>query len=611
MTKRWLNLFFRFSGFIFLLKQKIVKPSSWVKVLPFVILLVLLEIIFALISLPMYLLVAPSKLQESGNIFPSKDKDFSQFKNYVIRRKISLVTTLGAGGIFLLKVILIGAVSFYLLGAQQLLAAARDWDLNSAGDYTTSSSSVEFVGGVARLKDLGSTASGTNSNSGFDSNSTGWTYADWLNAGNAAGTYSSTGGNPGGYIKITLNPSQSKTTAGLWRQAFTTTVNNPDSATLNLDWSSITYSVPTAPTTYKLYAFIDTASGNPILGTEVWSSPEIIGTTSWASVANIDISSKISTAGTYYLKIAAYSVTPSTKGRYNTVVGFDNVVVNWSKTTHIFDSSKPTITPTSSLVMNKTVSWNSFAETAVKNGGEVYYQLSSDDGANWQYWNGASWATAGAGNYNIASDINSNIATFTTSSNKIKWKAFLSSDGSQQVSLDNINIGYTENLPPTVQSLSPLQNTSSGYAYINYSLVDQDSDPSSLVTYEYSLTGAFAGEQVTMLASSTDPAHSGVNGLSASPIGAAHTFVWDAKAQLGKIYSTSTYLRMRANDGIANGVYATSSVFSLDYVNPVVSNVSSSEVLNTNDVAITYDLFDNTTSSLAVDLQVSADGGTT
>ena len=177
--------------------------------------------------------------------------------------------------------------------------------------------------------------------------------------------------------------------------------------------------------------------------------------------------------------------------------------------------------------------------------------------------------------------------------------------------LDNVNVGYTENLPPTVQSLSSVQNSNYGYAYVNYNLVDQDSDPSSLVTYEYSLTGAFAGEQVTMTASSTDPAHSGASGLITSPIGVAHTFVWDAKSQLGNIYSTTTYVRMRANDGIANGAYTSSSVFILDYVSPIVSNVSASEILGTTDVAINYDLFDNTTDNLFVDFQVSSDGGNT
>jgi hypothetical protein len=618
MSIRWLNLFLRFSSYVFVLKQKIVESSSWIKVLPYAVLLFLVEIIFAIVSLPMYLLVAPTKLQERGKFFPSSDKDFSQLKTYTIRRKISLTTVLGAGGIFLIKVIFISAVSLYLLGAQRLLASTLDWTFDTASQYTYDSAKIEVIGGVAQLKDIGSTTSGSTTNAGVTTTVTGWTYADWLDPGSVTvgGTRQTSGGNPGPYldvnIAITGSATVKRTGAGYWIQSFTTTVDSPDTATLNLDWKTITFTSPTPPDTYRLYVFIDTDSADPVsTSTAVWNSGEISGITNWASIATVDVTSKIPTAGTYYLKIVAYATSPLATGSYSFISGFDNIIVNWSKVTHSYDTTKPTIAPTSSLTMNKTVSWNSFTETATKNGGEIYYQLSSDDGANWQYWNGSAWAVAGASNYNIATDVNTNISSFTTSSNKIKWQAFLSSNGSQQVILDNINIGYTENLPPTVQSLSPVQNSSYGYAYINYNLADQDSDPSSLVTYEYSLTGAFAGEQVTMTASSTDPNHSGVSALVTSPISVAHTFVWDAKSQLGSIYSTTTYVRMRANDGIANGAFATSSVFILDYVNPTVSNVSALETANTTDVVITFDLFDNTTDNLFVDLQVSADGGNT
>ena len=78
-----------------------------------------------------------------------------------------------------------------------------------------------------------------------------------------------------------------------------------------------------------------------------------------------------------------------------------------------------------------------------------------------------------------------------------------------------------------------------------------------MVTAEYSLTGAFAGEQVAMTASSTDPAHSGISGLTTSPAGVSHTFVWDAKSQLGAVYNTTVYVRLRANDGVQNGAYVT------------------------------------------------------
>ncbi|EKD43772.1 MAG: hypothetical protein ACD_72C00123G0005, partial [uncultured bacterium] len=203
MAKQWLNIFFRFSGYVFGLKQKIVKSDSLLKVLPEALFLLILEFGFAIVSLPMYLLVSPSAVQEEGAIFPHAFKEKPQFNTYVVRRKISLTTAMSAGIIFFAKLIFVGIVSIYLLGAQQLLAATQSWNFTTASEYTTSSSSIEFVGGTARLKDLGTTSAGTTTNSGFTSDATGWTYADWGQGGgevNIAGTRITSGGNPGAYI---------------------------------------------------------------------------------------------------------------------------------------------------------------------------------------------------------------------------------------------------------------------------------------------------------------------------------------------------------------------------------------------------------------------------
>ncbi|MDP2685393.1 MAG: hypothetical protein Q8P20_10275, partial [bacterium] len=62
-----------------------------------------------------------------------------------------------------------------------------------------------------------------------------------------------------------------------------------------------------------------------------------------------------------------------------------------------------------------------------------------------QYWNGSAWATvAGATDYNIATEVNTNIPTFSATTQQIMFKAFLSSDGTQLVILDNVNIEYSK-----------------------------------------------------------------------------------------------------------------------------------------------------------------------
>lgn len=610
MEVKFLNIFLRFSGWIFSLKNKLIKAKGWYRVLPIALLLIFVEIIFTLISLPLFFLVPPKSIQEKGFIFPGKEQ--KQFQNYVIRRKITLATTVGAGGIFALKVLVVSIFSFYLLGVQTLLADTQDWTFDNSGDFTFDSAKIEVTGGVAQLKDTGSVVSGATSNPDFNTNITGWTYADWDQGGgevNVTGARVTSGGNPGGWININVPAGKGDQVGGYWYQAFTTTVADP-TVLINFDYQVSAFDSTPAPITFKLFVGTDAGFAAPVIGQEVWSSGEITSTQGWTSVTNVDASSKVTVAGTYYFKLSAWIETPGTNTGPFTV-GFDNASLNWNKTTHIYASDRPTIYPNASLNPAKALTWDSFTETATKNGGEIYYQLSDDDGASWKYWDGSAWVVAGASNYNTASIVNSNISAFPTVTNKIKWKAFLEGNGTQQVILDNISIGYTQNSLPVVASVTPVQNTAAGYVYVNYNLQDNNSDPLSLTAYEYSLTGAFAGEQATMSPVLADPEHDGVSGLSASPGGVAHTFVWDAKSQIGTIYDSTVYVRLRANDGVGDSPNTTSGAFAVDYALPVVTNVSAMQTLGTTDVVFTYDLADDTTTDALVEVDISEDGGLT
>src|SRR3989442_5766730 len=77
-------------------------------------------------------------------------------------------------------------------------------------------------------------------------------------------------------------------------------------------------------------AFVDGAFGAPTLGQQVWSSTAQTGTTNWASIGPIDVSTKITSAGTYYLKIA-FRAQNAPCGTTSTG-GFDNVALSWSST---------------------------------------------------------------------------------------------------------------------------------------------------------------------------------------------------------------------------------------------------------------------------------------
>ena len=162
-------------------------------------------------------------------------------------------------------------------------------------------------------------------------------------------------------------------------------------------------------------------------------------------------------------------------------------------------------------------------------------------------------------------------------------------------------------------SFGAISQTTDGtkYVTVNYTGSDLESETSSLVSYEYSLTGVFGGEEATMTASTTVPNHDGVSGLSTSPTGVTNTFVWDAQTDVGDIYDSTVYVRFRANDGIGNGPYATSTAFAVDYVVPVVSNVSASQTVSSTNFVINYDLADDTGTDVLVELDISEDSGST
>lgn len=515
-------------------------------------------------------------------------------------------------GVVVFKIIFAIAVSFYFIGAQTLLAATQSWDFNTAGDYTYDSAKIDVTGGVAKLHGTTTVASGATTNPNFTSNATGWTYADWdqgAGEANVDGARQTSAGNPTGWVRVRVPVGTSDQLGGYYYQGFTTTAANP-TTTVSFDWKVSDYDSIATPITFKAYVFVDTGTGVPVIGSQVWASPSITSTSGWASVSNLDVSSKVTGVGTYYLKVALWIETAATSaGPYS--VGYDNIQLNWTKSTATYDTGKPTINPVAALNPSAVTSFNSFDETATKNGGQIYYQLSDNNGSTWKYWDGAAWSAAGATNYNVASVVNSHISNFPVTASGIKWKVFLESNGSQEVILSDLAITYTQNVAPSIENLIVAQNTTSGYVHVDYNLLDGNSDPSSLANFEYSLTGAFAGEELPMTAASADPSHSGVSGLTSSPAGVAHTFVWNAHADLGSIYSSSVYVRLRANDGITNSAYLTSIATTVDYVASVVSNITATQLPSSNNVQIGYDLADNTADNILIELQISSDGGGT
>jgi Tfp pilus assembly protein PilV len=333
-------------------------------------------------------------------------------------------------------------------GFEYATTTSNSWTFTTSGNYTFDSNDIEVTGGAAQLiTSGGSYNSGTTTNESFTSDSSGWTYNDWSQGGgdpNATGTHNASGGNTGGYVDVSVPSNiKNKDVGGYWEQAITISQSGA-TVTCSFDWSVVGYTAADGMNDYQLYVFLDSATGEPSIGTQIWASGTQNSTTSWSGQQDVDCSSEASTSGTYYYKIAAWA-DGNNKNSGPITAGYDNAKVEWEHTSGgTYPTDEPSINPTASFSAPAVVSWDSFTETTTKNGGEIYYQLSSDDGSTWQYWNGSSWASVSAStDYNTGSVTNTNIGTFATSTAQINFKAFLESDGSQDVQLDDISIGYT------------------------------------------------------------------------------------------------------------------------------------------------------------------------
>ena len=150
------------------------------------------------------------------------------------------------------------------------------------------------------------------------------------------------------------------------------------------------------------------------------------------------------------------------------------------------------------------------------------------------------------------------------------------------------------NQAPSVAITGVAQKTDDGYVDINYRVLDAESNYVSIPQYEYSLTGAFAGEQRTMTLATSDADHNGIATLATTPLGMNHTLVWNAQADLGNAYAPHVYIRLKANDGIESSLPAESLPFVVDAKGPVVSNIIVTHITGSPIVKIQYKIQDDT-----------------
>jgi hypothetical protein len=94
------------------------------------------------------------------------------------------------------------------------------------------------------------------------------------------------------------------------------------------------------------------------------------------------------------------------------------------------------------------------ATAAAGSAGSFCFQL-SPDGANWYYHNGSAWITGSdESQCNAATDLNGHVGTFSSEvgTGSLFFKAFLVSDGSQAVLLDQVGIDFTTTSVPSEEA---------------------------------------------------------------------------------------------------------------------------------------------------------------
>ena len=114
-----------------------------------------------------------------------------------------------------------------------------------------------------------------------------------------------------------------------------------------------------------------------------------------------------------------------------------------------FSQDSPYITANTAQTFTSALT--GFSETlSANNQGSVSYQVSTDNGTTWNYWNGTAWTATtktGGTETSSATVINTNIGTLDIGGGAFLWRAFFHSNGTQRVELDQVEVSYATELP--------------------------------------------------------------------------------------------------------------------------------------------------------------------
>ena len=111
-----------------------------------------------------------------------------------------------------------------------------------------------------------------------------------------------------------------------------------------------------------------------------------------------------------------------------------------SFTTAAYTSTPQTATLSNSIRKEGVLSWDAFTASEAANGGSIAYRISVDGGTTWLYWSGSAWAeSTSITQANSAATISANINELPITFYGLKWQAVLASNGSQRVTLNQVD----------------------------------------------------------------------------------------------------------------------------------------------------------------------------
>lgn len=128
------------------------------------------------------------------------------------------------------------------------------------------------------------------------------------------------------------------------------------------------------------------------------------------------------------------------------------------------------------------------------------------------------------------------------------------------------NIVSSWNESPSIIENFEETGTKSGNILIPYTLTDSESNPCSIsVEYYYN-----SGWHTATEGAGSD----GTSGLSSSPSGTSHSFVWNSTTDIGQIYAENIQIRIKANDGALDSDWEETGSFTVNNnSSPLISDI--------------------------------------